>query len=44
MWQNVKKNVKCGDIVSDAGGNAKLMVIFFSPNGLQVNVLTQAYR
>ena len=27
--QNAEKNVKCGDFLSVARGNAKLMIIFF---------------
>ena len=27
--QNAGKNVKCGDFLSDAHGNAKLMIIIF---------------
>ena len=27
--QNAEKNVKCGDFLSDARGNAKLMINFF---------------
>ena len=29
--QNVEKNIKCGDFLSDARGNAKLMIHFFGP-------------
>ena len=37
--QNAEKNVKCGDFLSDARGNAKLMINFFALSLLAKKVL-----